>query len=262
MKRLLATLMLAARVRPSGRFVIRQLRGAGGVHRYRLRGTPYEAFIRHDGDDAFVLEECFGRLRGYEPPREVAASLDRAEGPLRIADLGANIGLFGLLAISRWPDAEVTGFEPDPANADLHERCIEANGLGERWRLVRSFAAAGNGQVPFARGRSSRSRAARRDEDGGREVEAVDVFPHLQDADLVKIDIEGGEWELLEDERLARLPARAMVLEYHRFRCPETEPERAALTALESAGYRTHSSRQPADVDDPHEGLGTIWAWR
>ena len=43
----------------------------------------------------------------------------------------------------------------------------------------------------------------------------VDVFPYLAAADLVKIDIEGSEWEILADARFAGIAARVLVLEYH-----------------------------------------------
>jgi FkbM family methyltransferase len=220
------------------------------------------AFIRHDSDDPFVLGECFGRRRAYQPPPEVESTLDAAKQPLHVVDLGANIGLFGLLAISLWPGSKVTGFEPDPTNVELHRRCIEANGLGDRWALVCAFAAARNGEVAFAGGRSSRSRRAEAGEAGATPVEAVDVFPYLDQADLIKIDIEGGEWELLGDERFASLPATAIALEYHRFRCSENDPQRAAIAAFQAAGYRTLSKPERAAPPDPHEGLGLIWAWR
>lgn len=271
MKRLVATLMLARRVRPGGRFAIRQLRRVPGRYRYSLRGTRYSVFIRHDSDDPFVLDECFGRLRHYEFPGEVVAALGDGAGPLRVVDLGSNIGLFGLLALIRFPAAEVTGFEPDPANAELHQFCIEANELGDRWRLIRAFAATRAGEVPFLAGRSSRSRAAI-EADAGRSgvgerartvaVEAIDVFPHLEGADLIKIDIEGGEWELLADPRFAELEARAVVLEYHRNGCPGPDPRRAALEALTGAGYRSKVIHETPDTEDPFEGQGMAWGWR
>jgi FkbM family methyltransferase len=271
LKRLIATLLLARRVRPSARFAIRQLRGAPGPYRYSLRGTPYSVFIRHDSDDPFVLDECFGRLRQYEFPAEVAATLDGPRPP-RVVDLGANIGLFGLLAIDRFPGARVTGFEPDPANAEIHERCIEANGLGDRWQLIPAFAAAADREVRFLGGRSSRSRAAA-DAETAREsetgegaqavaVEAIDVFPHLEEADLIKIDIEGGEWELLGDPRFARLGARAIVLEYHENGCPGPDPRAAALSAIGDAGYEAVSVNEGPEAADPFEGRGTVWGCR
>ncbi len=260
-KRFAATLLLASRVRPSIRFARRQLRGEAGEHEYEIRATGRRALIRHDSDDPHVLAECFGRLAAYDPPAPVAKALERRP-PRTVVDLGANIGLFGLLALERFPGCEVVGFEADPLNAAIHERVIERNGLRERWSLVRAFAATAPGSVRFAAGRSSRSRAAAAAEADAIEVEAVDVFPQLERADLLKIDIEGAEWELLADPRFASLPATAVVLEYHGAGCPGDDPRAAAAEALERAGFRTHGgTRGPSDGDE-REGQGTIWGSR
>lgn len=261
MKRLAATLLLAARVRPSLAFARRQRRGEPGVSSYRLRAGGQTIFIRHDTDDPHVLAECFGRLAQYDPPRGPAAQLER-EPPRVVVDLGANIGLFGLLAARRWPGCEIVGFEPDPANADLAQRCIDANGLGAEWRLKRAFAATAPGRVSFAAGRSSRSRAAGAGAAGTIEVESVDAFAELERADLIKIDIEGGEWPLLADPRLATLPARTIVLEYHGAGCPGSDPRAEAVAALQRAGYGVVTAHERDPGGDRSEGLGVAWAWR
>ena len=154
LKRLVATLLLAAKVGPSTSFARRQLRGEPERTELSCALTGRRVLIRHDSDDPHVLAECFGRLAAYEPPQQVAELLARRP-PQSILDLGANIGLFGLLAIDRFPGSRVTGFEADPANAALHERCIELNGLSERWRLELGFASNRTGRERFAAGRSS-----------------------------------------------------------------------------------------------------------
>jgi FkbM family methyltransferase len=265
-KRLAATLLLASRVRPALAFARRQLRREPGPSAYAIRANGRRIWIRHDTDDPHVLAECFGRLRAYEPPPGPAERLI-AEPPRSVVDLGANIGLFGLLAIERFPACEVTGIEADPANADLLERCIEANGLGGRWRALRAFAAAAPGSVSFAAGRSSRSRSVAAGDapagDGAIEVEAIDVFPLLAAAELVKIDIEGGEWALLADPRLAELGAATIVLEYHGAGCPGADPRGAAVAALEGAGYRVTIVHERSGAElEPGEGQGVAWAWR
>ena len=261
MKRLAATLLLAARVRPSLAFARRQRRAEPGVSSYRLRAGGQTIFIRHDSDDPHVLAECFGRLAQYDPPAGPGALLER-EPPRVVVDLGANIGLFGLLAAQRWPGCEIVGFEPDPANADLAQRCIDANGLAAQWRLERAFAATKPGSVSFAAGRSSRSRAAGAADAGTIEVESVDAFAELERADLIKIDIEGGEWPLLADPRLATLPARTIVLEYHGAGCPGPDPRTEAVAALQRAGYEVVTAHERDPGGDEHEGQGMCWAWR
>lgn len=266
MKRLAATLLLALRVRPSLRFASRQLRAEPGVREYRLRAGGRLILIRHDSDDPYVLAECFGPARtvgaAYDPPPGPAQLLERRP-PRRVLDLGANTGLFGLLVLDRYPGCEVTGIEADPANANLHRRVIEANGLGDRWRLIEAVAAAAPGRAWFAAGASSRSRQAGPGEAAAIEVAAIDAFEELAGADLIKIDIEGGEWALLADPRLASLNASVIVLEYHSTGSLREDASVVATAALEDAGYRTVVLEAPSSrAGDDSQGQGTLWAWR
>ena len=82
------------------------------------------------------------------------------------------------------------------------------------------------------------------------------MLPQIADADLLKMDIEGGEWAILNDPRFARSPPRAVVLEYHPYLCPSADARAAAVQALESAGLRTAAIWHRAD------GHGMLWAWR
>jgi FkbM family methyltransferase len=256
-RRWLRTARLSTRVSPSARFAARELRHSPGVWRYRLRGAPYEVFLRHNGGDAYVLDEVFGPLQHYRFPPQVKSALRAEREVYRVADLGANIGLFGLLASIELPGCELTAFEPDPENAELLDACVDGNGLRGRWRVIRALAASSDSDaVPFVASSSPVSRIpASGDDDGAIEVEAVDAFPYLDSADLIKLDVEGGEWELLGDARFSKLPARAIVLEYHAYRCPADNPQRAALEALHGTGFQTLV--QPEDA-----GLGTLWGWR
>ncbi|MFI6346728.1 FkbM family methyltransferase [Streptomyces sp. NPDC050560] len=45
-------------------------------------------------------------------------------------DVGANIGLFSLYAIQRWPGAEILAFEPIPETLEVLRRNIRMHGLG------------------------------------------------------------------------------------------------------------------------------------
>jgi len=75
-------------------------------------------------------------------------------------------------------------------------------------------------------------------------------------ADLVKVDIEGGEWDILLDPRFAQNPPRAIVLEYHPHLCPGDDPRAAAQEALARAGLSMAPIWHRAD------GYGMLWAWR
>jgi FkbM family methyltransferase len=175
--------------------------------------------------------------------------------PLRVVDLGANIGLFGAWLLGRFPAVRIIGFEADPGNAAIHRLTIEENGLGERWRLVEAFAGTRAGTTRFVSGLFGVSRVSEGAE--GIVVPVVDVLPDLRDADLVKMDIEGAEWPILADPRFRELRGRAVVLEYHAWGCPADDPRALAEEALGAAGYQLmHVAEKPAF------GAGVLWGWR
>jgi FkbM family methyltransferase len=225
----------------------------------------------------WVIEEMF-RFRAYEPPARVRRALEALDRPIRIVDLGGHIGCFGLFMRRLFPDASILSFEPDPDNVRVLRRCIEANALTDRWRVVESCAATSDGQVEFS-SNFHLSRMAPASDHGldeiherigvafqflegtslleaeRRQVASRDVFPFLADADLVKIDIEGAEWEILADRRFAELEAAAVVLEYHPSYGPHGDAEGVVQRELERAGYEPGPPIPGTDA-------GMMWAWK
>jgi FkbM family methyltransferase len=245
-------LALRARcVRESGRFAARELLRMRAVAHYHVRASGRSVLIRHCSPDVVTLGEIFHRP-DYDPPPEVAAVLDRRE-PLRILDLGANVGLFGVFASGRWPDAHLTAVEPDPDNLDVLRRCVAAAGPGVSWQVIGAAAAARDGTVPFDAGGASLSRIA---PGAGLEVPAIDVLVRLAGVDLLKMDIEGGEWAILDDPRFAAAAPPVTVLEYHPHLCPHPDPRAAVESIFAVAGQRTHT------IFGRTAGHGMLWAWR
>jgi len=243
-------------VRESLRFALREVAADGRVASYRLRSSGLRCSLRHDGHDAWVLHEVFGK-RAYAPPPRLAGLLGAGESP-RVVDVGAHLGLFGLYVLGSCPTARITSFEPDPDNAALLERTVAANGLRPRWEIVRAAASVASGRVGFAAGLGERSHLAAAGDRDATTVDAIDLFGCLDDVDLLKIDIEGGEWAILADARFLAIPARAIVVEYHSHLCPEADPERAATTRLAEAGYTVISAADASLTRD----VGVLWAFR
>jgi FkbM family methyltransferase len=251
-ERVVAVCLQSTVVRGSLRFVARELSGRHRVARYELRASGHTVHLRHNTADPHVLDEVF-YSRHYDLPEPVERFLRALGRPPVIVDLGANIGLFGVLMLWRWPDARIIGFEPDHANAEIHRRSLADSGAGT-WELVEAAASTAEGHLPFRSGEYSRSRIE--ESTSTEQVAAVDIFPHLQAADLAKIDIEGGEWPILGDERFASLQTPVLVLEYHPDLCPADDPREAAFAAVQRAGYRTSVTRELGP------GQGMLWAWR
>lgn len=250
-----ALALRARTVRPAWRFAGRELAGRRALAFYTAREGGLRVGVRHGTGDVVTLGEVFHE-RDYDPPEEVAAVLGRAP---RVLDLGANVGLFGAWALGRWPHADVAAYEPDPANAAVHARTIAANSLGERWRLTRAAAGAANATVAFASGEVALSHVLQPGEDRTSqtiEVPLHDVLPEVSGADLVKLDIEGGEWAILGDPRFAAAPPRALAMEYHADQAPGGDPRAEALRLLAAAGLTVRDIRRHAT------GEGMLWAWR
>ena len=130
---------------------------------------------------------------------------------LDILDIGANVGSFALWAERRWPGSRIRSFEPNPGTFALLQRNTSGH----------SGISATNAAL-FPGGIKRAKFFARFDGDGeaGLEAYAHDTFVEtaegttfdvdvvdpttLSSADIVKIDIEGGEAEVLAALDLSR----------------------------------------------------------
>jgi FkbM family methyltransferase len=263
-------------VREPVRLVVNELADVPRVRRYTLRSSGLRATVRHPLLDTWALEEIF-RFRVYAPPPEALGALQALESRLRILDLGGNVGMFALYMREIFPDADIVSFEPDPENARVLRDCIGANQLSGVWQLVEACAAPSDGTVEFTSSYHLSQISVGSDEaliakqrriaaslpflEGSpllrcerRTVASRDVFPFLENADLVKIDIEGGEWALLDDPRFTTLDAAVVVLEYHpRYR--DGDGEAGVKAALSGAGYSLGESL-------PSDDAAVLWAWK
>jgi FkbM family methyltransferase len=255
--RLAALRDVATVVREPLRLGARRLRGRSTIGRYHLRGSGLAVHLRHDVvDDLATLVQTF-RQDHFVPPPPAERVLLALGRPIRAVDLGGNIGMFGAWLLLRHPDAEVTAYEADPANARIHALTVEANRPRARWELFAAAAGVADGEARFVTGRGAHSRLARADDADAATVPMVDVLARAAGADLLKVDIEGAEWSLLGDPRFRGLQARVVALEYHAERCPGDDPLAAATSALEDAGYEV----TPAELVAP-PGHGMVWGWR
>jgi FkbM family methyltransferase len=236
----------ASPVRRRIRFLGAEVGARGSLRTYRLRSSGAVVHVRHGTPDVAALGEVFYEHQ-YEPPPAVAALLDGLGRPPAILDLGANVGYFTVFASVRFPGSRIVAFEPDAANVQVMRRTIEANGLD--CELVEAAASTRDGEVPFSSGGFTLSRI----ESGGDPVPAVDILLRLREFDLAKVDIEGGEWELLADGRFGEAAPPALVLEFHTHLAP---PDADAKRLLEAAGYSIERRLRFG------EGHGLLWALR
>jgi len=237
------------------RFTARELRGAHSVHVYRIRASGLQVQIEHGSPDVLTLDQAFYQ-HAYEPPEPAIATLEGLGRPRRALDLGANIGMWALWLHGRFAVDHVTGVEPDPDNARRHRAQIALNRLDGSWQLLEAAATCSDGPVSFTTGRATTGRIGSAAEPDTATVDGIDAFSLLSDVDLLKIDIEGGEWALLADSRAGGLSVPVVMLEYHPHGAPSADPAADARRALVGAGYRTSLMHAVPD------GTGVVWAWR
>ena len=200
-------------------------------------------------------QRIFARLRDVNAPAEVFG-LREYEHPWLdwpsveyVLDIGAHVGAFTLWVTAR-SRCHVLALEPNPSTRRMLEANVRRQGLGDRVE-VRPWALAG--------GRGSRSLRPAPDSaatslvsemtSGDVQVEAMDLagaivasgFPRI---DIVKMDIEGAEYEVFESVSSDVLEAPACwVIECH----PHPGKAMGSVErALASAGYET------AALDKPH----------
>jgi len=246
-KKLGWTAVEARQVSTPFRYVARELT-SGRRADYALRGSGTRFSVRHRSGDIDIFRKFYG-YGYYEPPAEVLAALRSLQRPVNVLDLGANIGFFEVFTRDRLPIGRVVCFEPDPANAGVLESVRTANG-GE-WEIVRACASNRDGSVRFNTGRKNFSRIG---EAGDLEIATVDVFGRIAQADLVKMNIEGSEWDVLRDPRLAQTSV-SWIVEYHRIASPEPDIHALSRSLFERAGYTV---RLAAKTEDN----GLLWAWK
>jgi FkbM family methyltransferase len=168
----------------------------------------------------------------------------------RVADLGANIGVFSVLAASR--GARVTAVEPSAETFAWLERNAAPFGVEcRRAAVVGRLPASGAVELARdARGDTANHLAGLRPDDAsapGEEVPALAFSALLAEGyDLVKLDVEGAEFDLIAGTPLEALAGlRRLVAEVHR-----SAGEPAELDArLTAAGMTVAIREDPADPD-------------
>jgi FkbM family methyltransferase len=219
------------------------------VRTYSLRSGP-TVTLQHGRDTEAFHELYVGGE--YEPPGEL---LSRLLDVRRIVDVGGNIGMFTHWAAERWPLAHVIAFEPAPENVHVFREWLSRSDISAE--LIEACAMTHDGRVSISSGTGAGTTFAEVDRlDQSDSIPGIDLFRYLDEVDLLKIDIEGGEWPILADPRLSTLDDLTIVMEYHRRGAPRLPAFEAACELLEAAGFMV-GHNQPN-----HWGHGVLWAWK
>lgn len=171
-----------------------------------------------------------------------------------IVDLGANVGMSCLYWLAAYWRAEVLAFEPHPGHAAQCRINLERNGLLARATLHAAAVGAYERRAWISDAGTASQLGARTGPE--HEIACLDVFPLLagRRIDILKVDIEGGEYEVLEDSRFGDLDIRTIVMEWH-----ERDGRPGGYTwcreRLEKLGFQVYPIFQQATH-------GMFWAYR
>lgn len=129
-----------------------------------------------------------------------------------VIDIGGNIGVFAMYAATKAPGVTVLSFEPFPQNAESFSANREASGA-DRVSLSRSAVAADRGSrtLRVEDAWILHSLVDRNSDVAGLTVESIpldDIMADLPRCHLLKLDCEGGEYEILysaADSSLAKI---------------------------------------------------------
>jgi FkbM family methyltransferase len=139
-----------------------------------------------------------------------------------IVDCGGNIGLSAVWFKLNYPACRLSVFEPDPSLANLIETNLRAAGFADV-ECIRKAAWVKDGQIGFDFRGDDRGKI---DAAASRTVESLDLAKWLPEIiDLLKLDIEGAEFEVIEHlcDTGAIRRVKNLVCELHVIRGTETK---------------------------------------
>jgi len=166
-----------------------------------------------------------------------------------VVDAGANVGIFSIWAAGKLPDSHIVAVEPCPETFARLRHNLWINNLEPRVEPLQLALTAQSGErIMSIDAESPRRRLIPTDakiEDKRvvtvTSVSLADLMNRLklEQIDLLKIDIEGSEWEVLHSTPVSVLRAiRRIQFEYHEVHARFGFSRRELFSYLTSAGHR------------------------
>jgi FkbM family methyltransferase len=153
-----------------------------------------------------------------------------------IIDCGCYVGLSVLFFKILYPESNIIGFEPHPKTFKILKQNIENNNLSHI-TLINKAVSHRQGSVQFSSGVEGTSRMLD-EKTHGIEVESVLLSKYVdKPVDLLKMDIEGGEFGVIEDlyENKKLKFIKHIIMEVHPF--GDSRKITKLLSMLENAGF-------------------------
>lgn len=240
----------------------------------RLRKLPRRTPTETDllGPPTQVIDVA-SFLSSYKPifEDEIYAFETKREAP-RIIDGGANIGLATLYWKRRFPEAQITAFEPGPQSFQALKKNVDSHDL-KGVRLLQKGLWKCDGTIDFvmdgADGGHFDQFPAEHETDK-QEVPVIRLAPYLDERiDMLKLDIEGAELEVLIDSQEYLDRVQNLFVEYHSYEEREQVLDKI-INLIHNSGFRYHlkpeiTAEQPFVDINPYNGMDNninIFAYR
>ncbi len=235
------------------RYAIWRLTGMPRVVKVVLRGGERLLLRPEPAKDLSVAYEVFVDELYRLPPPCVGRSIRR------IVDVGANVG-YSLVYFSRqFPNARLEAFEPHPDHLKLMAANLAANGLADRVNVYPVAAGLAQNSAWLVDASAS-SYVTNKNGTGRIPIQVEDFFATLNEGriDLLKMDCEGGEYELVMSPRFAQLDVSTLILEWHA--TPDRpEADQTIASRLHTLGWNIQLG---ASHSLQNMRFGMIWAYR
>jgi hypothetical protein len=198
-----------------------------GVQSRGIFDFPWGAF-EYTSTDSLI-----GQYREIFESRHYSFECD-TKNP-RIFDCGGNMGLSAIWFSLNYPDCQLVVFEPDENLAEIIATNLRNAGING-CSIINKAAWVHEGRIAFAKSGDDKGRVDHHSEDM---VECVDLSSFLEEPlDLLKLDIEGAEYEVISHLRQSGAIAmvKRIACECHIIR-EETSKMTHLIDSLLDAGF-------------------------
>jgi FkbM family methyltransferase len=231
------------------------LRGADPL--WSLLRTPYRWFLRTASTTGVEVKIVGQPIRldpvfatvGWESiePASYRAFCEAIQPGDLVFDVGAHVGTYSILAAKRTgPTGKVVAFEPTPTTREFLTRHLSFNHVADCVIIRAACCAERSGTVDFFVGPDAEAQNGLHPIGDTTKIQVAattidgEATAFGRPPDLVKIDVEGAEWQVLQGA-MATLKTRPpkLLLSLHPDRLPPGLLETSFLDLLHSLGYGT-----------------------
>jgi FkbM family methyltransferase len=196
------------------RYLKRFVFGNTGLRKLRYFGN----WIYYPHNSSVFLRACDEGIFEWELVRLICGLV---EAKSWYFDVGANIGLMSIPVLDRFSDVQVVSFEPSPTTVPYLQRTIAASAFKNRWNHCELAVCSSVGVTRFTM-TADGAFDGMRDTDRVAKQKSVELECTTLDArwsalgkprvSVIKIDVEGGEFAVLDGARACVRGSRPCIL--------------------------------------------------